>query len=136
MKLSTMKPLTRNRSTIKRMSALLGLCMIVMLDFPAVGRQTESELDTSTLDRATRIQDDLFQHVNGTWLKNTPIPADKSDYGSFGQLADLSQKRIRELIENLATGQYEPGSDEQKVGDFYQSFIDEAAVEARGLEPL
>ena len=111
--------------TVWLMPVSLGFC-----------QQNKTELDWSTLDRSTRIQDDLFEHVNGTWLKNTPIPADKSDYGSFGQLADLSQKRIRDLIETVAASEHESGSDAQKVGDFYQSFMDESAVESKGLKPL
>ncbi len=99
-------------------------------------QQPVDEIDTSALDRSVRVQDDLFQHVNGSWLKNTPIPDDKSDYGSFGQLADLSQQRIRELIEELAAGRHAPGTDAQKVGDFYKSFMDKTAAEANGFKPL
>ncbi len=93
-------------------------------------------LDTSGIDTSVRVQDDLFLHVNGTWLKTTEIPADKSNYGSFIQLDDLSRERIRATIERAAAAQSAPGSDEQKIGDFYRSFMDEQAVNEKGALPL
>ncbi|MEM7457758.1 MAG: M13 family metallopeptidase, partial [Planctomycetota bacterium] len=95
------------------------------------------ELDTSAFDREIRPQDDLFLFVNGTWLQNTEIPADKSNYGSFIQLADLSQSRIRTLLDEVAAGQHEPGSTAQKVGDFYKAFLDEAGIcDELGMSPV
>jgi predicted metalloendopeptidase len=93
-------------------------------------------LDTSGTDSSVRIQDDLFLHVNGTWLKTTEIPADKSNYGSFIQLDDLSRERIRATIERAAAVEAKPGSDEQKIGDFYRSFMDEQAANEKGALPL
>lgn len=92
--------------------------------------------ETSSFDRSVRVQDDLFEHVNGTWLRETEIPSDKSDYGTFGKLADLSQKRTRQLIEQAAAGEFPKGSPQQKVGDFYKSFMDVARVESLGAKPL
>lgn len=93
-------------------------------------------LDLSTFNKSVRPQDDLFEFVNGTWLKNTPIPEDKSEYGSFGILADLSQERVRKLIETLADGEHPAGSDQQKIGDFYRSFMDVDRIESNGISPL
>ena len=63
----------------------------------------QSDLDSSAFDRSIRVQDDLFLHVNGAWLEQTQIPPDKSNYGSFIKLADLSQKRIKKLIESISS---------------------------------
>jgi predicted metalloendopeptidase len=98
--------------------------------------ELKSGIDAQGFDQGVRIQDDLFLAVNGKWLQHTPIPDDKSNYGSFTILADEALLNIRTIIEKAAEGQHPQGSDEQKVGDFYQSFMDEAGVEARGLEPL
>lgn len=95
-----------------------------------------SDIDTTTFDRSVRPQDDLFLHVNGTWLRNTKIPADKSNFGSFIELADLSQQRIKDLIEELSKSEHPKGSDEQKVGDFYKSFMNEKLVNENGISPL
>lgn len=96
----------------------------------------QRDLDTAAFDRDVRAQDDLYQYVNGTWLKNTNIPSDKSNFGTFTKLADDAQKQIRELIEKLSEGTHEKGSDAQKVGDFYLSFMNTAAIEAAGLSPM
>ncbi|HWK55149.1 MAG TPA: M13 family metallopeptidase [Hyphomicrobiales bacterium] len=79
---------------------------------------------------------DFYRYVNGTWLANTPIPADKSNYGAFTQLDDEAQEHLRTLIEEAAGADAPLGSDEQKVGDFFESFMDEAAIEQRGASPL
>ncbi len=98
--------------------------------------QQNSGLDTSTFDRGVRFQDDLYQAVNGKWLKSVEIPTDKSNYGSFIILDDLSRERIRTIIEEAAGQKHPQGSDLQKVGDLYQSFMDESKIEQLGLKPL
>ena len=96
----------------------------------------KSPLVAADFDRSVRAQDDLFEFVNGTWLKTTDIPADKSNYGTFGKLADLSQKRIRKLIEDTAADEHPAGSLKQKVGDFYRSFMDSETIESLGSKPI
>jgi predicted metalloendopeptidase len=75
--------------------------------------------------------------VNGAWLKTATIPADRATTGSFTDLADRSQDALRAIIEEAAAKQgAKPGSDEQRVGDFYESYMDSARVEALGITPL
>ncbi len=94
-------------------------------------------IELTNLDMGVRPQDDFYQHVNGTWLENTQIPADKSNYGSFSLLADEAEENIRAIIEEAADDDnLAEGSDGQKIGDFYSSFMNEDAVEERGLQPL
>ena len=83
-----------------------------------------------------RPQDDLFGHVNGRWLEETEIPSDRSAWGSFTVLADAAEEHVRQIIEELAQSTHEPGSNAQKVGDLYASFMDEDRVEALGAEPI
>ena len=96
----------------------------------------DKTLDQKTFDTTVRPQDDLYQFVNGTWLTETEIPADKSNYGAFTKLSDLSQERCREMIETLSTEQHPDGSDAQKVGAFYKSFMDVDAANEKGIAPL
>ena len=117
------------------MLSKIGTFGLILLCLPAIG-WAQKDLDTSTFDRAVRPQDDLFLHVNGTWLKNTPIPSDKSNYGSFTKLADQSQQQIRSLIETLASSTHPTGTDAQKVGDFYKSFRDEYRINDLGMKPI
>ncbi|HEY0973084.1 MAG TPA: M13-type metalloendopeptidase [Solimonas sp.] len=96
-----------------------------------------SGIDTAQFDPAVRAQDDFFRHVNGRWLDSTPIPADKSNYGSFTKLDDDAQEHLKAIIEeSAAKAEKAEGSDEQKVGDYYAAFMDEARVEELGLKPL
>lgn len=80
-----------------------------------------------------RPQDDLFRAVNGGWLKDTPIPSDKAAYGSFYELSDRADERVRALVESLAATPQPAGSIEQKIGSFYRSYLDEAAIDRAGM---
>ena len=86
--------------------------------------------DTAGMDRSVAPGDDFFEFANGTWAKNTQIPADKARYGMFNVLDDLSRERTRAIIEDQAK---EPNS---KIGNAYASFMDEAGIETKGLAPL
>jgi len=96
-----------------------------------------SGIDTSGFDTSVRPQDDLFRYVNGGWIAHTEIPADKSNYGSFAVLADNAERDLRAIIEEAAADKTHPrGSDAQKIGDMYASFMDTARVEKLGARPL
>ncbi len=88
------------------------------------------------MDKSVKPGDNFFQYVNGTWLKNTEIPADKSNYGSFNILGDLSTERTKGIIEQSAAKQAASGTDEQKIGDYYAAFMDTDAIEVAGLAPV
>ena len=87
-------------------------------------------------DTSVKPQDDFYRWVNGTWMDQTDIPADRSNYGAFSILADRAEKQLREIIETAAAADAAEGSDEQKIGDFYASFMDVETVNALGAEPL
>ncbi|MDA1093798.1 MAG: hypothetical protein O3A25_11105 [Acidobacteria bacterium] len=96
-----------------------------------------SGLDLTAFDQTVRPQDDLFRHVNGGWLKATDIPADKSSYGAFDILFDKAQADLQAIVEESARDTTKaPGSEAQKIGDFYESFMNEALAAKRGLSPL
>jgi putative endopeptidase len=95
-----------------------------------------SGIDITTMDTSVRPGDDFFAYVNGTWVANAEMPADKSRYGVFDELNDTSQEAVKAIIETAATGDFPMGSDEQKVGDLYKSFLDWDTRDARGVEPL
>lgn len=99
---------------------------------PALG----SGVEQGNFDMATAAGDDFYRHVNGTWLKNTPIPGDKSNYGAFTVLADEAEANLRTLIESAAAEGAPAGSDSQKVGDYFGSFMDEPRLEQLGAAPI
>ncbi len=90
----------------------------------------------ANLDKAVRPQDDFYRFVNGQWLTNTTIPADRSNYGTFALLEDGAEQDLKAILEAAAAANAPVGSDTQKVGDLYASYLDEATIEARGLAPL
>jgi len=93
-----------------------------------------SGIDRAELDPAVRPQDDLFRHVNGTWIARTEIPADKARWGSFYLLAEGAEKAVQEII--LEAQNATEGTEERKFGDLYASFMNEARIEALGATPL
>jgi putative endopeptidase len=95
-----------------------------------------SGIDRSGMDKSVRPQDDLYLAMNGTWVKNTQIPADKAIWGAFIDLRELSDKRVREIVEGLPAARPAPGSNAQKVDDFYRAFLDETAIDKAGLAPV
>ncbi|WP_066902494.1 M13 family metallopeptidase [Millisia brevis] len=95
-----------------------------------------SGIDTRWFDSATRPQDDLFVHVNGTWLSDYEIPEDRAVDGAFRTLYDRAEENVRELIQQAAAGGPAPGTDAQRIGDLYASFLDVDAVNAAGIEPI
>lgn len=91
---------------------------------------------TENMDLSVKPGDDFFAYVNGTWLKNTEIPADKSSYGAFTTLRDLSDARVKDIIEEASAKEAAPGSEEQKIGDFYAAFMDMDSINAAGMTPV
>jgi putative endopeptidase len=90
-------------------------------------------VDLAGMDRSVAPGADFYRYTNGGWLASTKIPADKPLYAIFIKLADLSNDRTREIIDS-ASGP--PGSEAQRIADYYQTFMDEAAIEAKGIAPL
>lgn len=95
-----------------------------------------SGLDLRYLDSTIRPQDDLFGHVNGRWLTEYEIPADRATDGAFRLLFDQAEAQVRDLISSASQSAPAPGTDEQRIGDLYASFLDEQAVTRRGVQPL
>jgi predicted metalloendopeptidase len=93
-------------------------------------------VDLTAIDSAVRPGDDFYTYVNGEWLKSFKIPDDYSSYGSFTVLAERSDERLKSIIDELTKARPPQGSVEQKLRDFYASYVDTDAINAKGLEPL
>ncbi|MBL8268467.1 M13 family metallopeptidase [Steroidobacter sp.] len=93
-------------------------------------------LDLSAGNPDIKAGDDFFAHASGKWYDSFEIPPDRSSYGPFHKLNDLSEERVKTLIEKAAAAKPAAGTPEQKVGDYFASFMDEAGIEAKGLGPL
>ena len=93
-------------------------------------------IDQSAMDTRVAPGDDFYAYVNGNWMKRTEIPADRASWGGFAILRELSDQRTRAVIEDSAKTAHAPGSVEDKIGTTYSSFMDAAAIEAKGAAPL
>jgi putative endopeptidase len=114
---------------------LLFICAISLLACndkkPEISGIIKSNMDTLVLPG-----DNFEEFVNGSWLKANAIPADKSSFGSFDLLYDQSQKDVREIIENAAKQNTTEGSEEQKIGDFYASYVNRKMRNEKGINPI
>ncbi|MGH8166206.1 MAG: M13 family metallopeptidase [Woeseiaceae bacterium] len=103
---------------------------------PVAGTEPHSGLLLDYMNTAVEPGDDFNAYVNGGWIDTATIPADKPGYGIGAILSDRSQEHVKAIIEQSAEGDFAKGSDEQKVGDLYQSYMDMEARNALGMSPL
>ena len=90
----------------------------------------------TNLDKTCKPCDDFYQFAMGGWMKANPIPPEYATYGSFTRLADQNQQNLRQILEEAAKAKAAPGSNEQKIGDYYASCMDTAVVDADGTNPI
>jgi predicted metalloendopeptidase len=103
---------------------------------PAKAAIGDYGLDRTTAKPEVRPGEDFFAHANGKWYDTFEIPADRVAYGVAQKLDELSEQQVRAIIEEAAAAKAVPGTPQQRIGDYYAAYMDEAAVEAKGLEPL
>ncbi|MDQ3088776.1 MAG: M13 family metallopeptidase, partial [Acidobacteriota bacterium] len=92
--------------------------------------------DIVRMDNSADACTDFFQYSNGTWLKNTEIPAAYSRWGSFNILGENNNDTLKGILETASKNTAAAGSDAQLIGDYYASCMDEAAIEKAGIAPL
>ena len=95
-----------------------------------------SGLDLTHIDQSIRPQDDLFRFMNGKWLKESTIPADRASDGAFYWLYEQAEKQVKQIIIDQANSAGAPGSNAQKIGDLYNSFMAEEKIEKLGVAPI
>lgn len=96
-----------------------------------------SGIDLQWIDSSVRPQDDFFRYMSGKWLAATPIPADRARFGAFDQLRDLSEKQSFDIINALSrASNLAAGSNQKKIADLFNSFMDEARADTLDIKPL
>jgi putative endopeptidase len=93
-------------------------------------------LDPADMDPTCKPCQDFYKFANGGWLKKNPVPPEYPAWGTFSELAERNREAMRKILERVSKEKAQDGSDEQKLGDFYASCMDEAAIEAQGSRPL
>ncbi|MBA4133291.1 MAG: peptidase M13 [Flavobacterium sp.] len=99
-------------------------------------KELTSGINKKNMNTLVKPGDNFAMYVNGAWMKTAKIPADKSSYGAFDMLYDQSQKDVKAIIEEAAKGNNAEGTDEQKIGDYYASFMDRKGRDAKGIAPI
>ncbi len=112
------------------------LAAVVLVASCAKKEELTSGINKKNMDTKVKPGDNFADYVNGTWLKTMKIPADKASYGAFDMLYDQSQKDVKAIIEEAAKSNAADGSDEQKIGDYYASFMNRKDRNAKGLTPI
>jgi putative endopeptidase len=103
----------------------------------ALTAQSGKAIDPANMNNAANPCDNFYQYANGGWIKTNPVPADKSRWGAFEQLADHNRDVLKSILVDISARKDWPkGSVEQKVADFYASGMDQAAIEKAGTTPL
>lgn len=96
-----------------------------------------SGVETGNMDTSVRPQDDFFEYINGQWLERTEIPADRARWGSFDELRERAEQQVLAIVQEFAAqSDAEAGSDAQKIGDLYRSYMNEERINNLGLVPL
>jgi putative endopeptidase len=93
-------------------------------------------IDMTAIDPNVKPGDDFFQYVNGAWLDANTIPDDRTTWGTNDMLAVKAEHDVRTIIEEAALAGGAPGTNRQKIADYYNAYLDQDAIDARGLEPI
>src|SRR4051812_30858777 len=116
-----------------KFAVLVLLLSIVSSSIPAIAQKESAGIDLAGMDKSVNPGDDFFGYANGGWMKATQIPADRTSFGAFDVIFDEVSKRTADLIKSAA----DSANPEQKMaGDYYSAYLDEAAIEKRGLDPI
>jgi putative endopeptidase len=112
-------------------------CLSILAAFAQQSPAPETHgIVVANLDRSVKPGDDFYRFANGDWIKRTEIPPDRAAVDVFTKLADLSNKRTNDLINEIAKSNAAAGSGERKVADLFNSYMNESAIEAKGMAPL
>jgi len=111
-------------------TCILGACA------PQASAAEPHGIAVGSIDRSVKPGDDFYRYANGEWIKRTELPPDRTEVDVWSKLGDLSDKRTADLIAEIAKSNPAQGTGTRKVADLYNSYMDEAGIEARGLAPL
>lgn len=114
----------------------LNVLCLALLGILGFGQANYNAINLDYMDKDVRPQDDFYNFVNGNWMKTTEIPSDRARWGSFDELRENTDIVSLEILKGLLGKKHPKGSDQQKIGDLYQSYIDFDSRDKAGLSPI
>lgn len=117
-------------------SLFLGILILLNSCGKVSDNQINSGVISQNMNKSVKPGDNFEAYVNGSWLKNNKIPSDRSSYGVSEILEEQAQLDVKKIIEDASNGDFENGSDEQKIGDLYKSYMDLKSRDLNGIKPL
>ncbi|GGD55616.1 M13 family metallopeptidase [Muriicola marianensis] len=124
------------KKTVYGLIAFTALAVVSCTSEKKEEKELTSGILTQYMDTTVNPGDNFTAFVNGTWVKNTPIPDDKSSYGVGYIVYEESEENVKKIIEESSEGDFAEGSDEQKVGDLYTSYVNFDKRNEIGVAPL
>ena len=123
--------------TVRRTKYIFLICVLATVVAAQQASTSENHgIAIQNMDRSVTPGDNWFEYCNGEFLKRTTIPADRPSVSVFSQLSDLAAQRTNDVIENVAKSKPKAGTEQRKIADLYHAYMDEAAIESRGIAPL
>ncbi len=127
-------------SSIQNFSTLFALIVLAGCSHTAPKQEASTQethgIAVANMERSVNPGDDFYQYANGAWIKRTVIPPDRASVGVFSSLDDLSNKRTAALIEDAGKSNPPAGANARKIADLYNSYMNEGAIETKGIAPL
>src|SRR3954447_8065649 len=123
----------------QRIGAAACAAAILLTTFSGLAQEVPAQhhgIVASNIDKSVAPGDDFYLFANGEYLKKTEIPPDRTTVGAFSTLNDLANKRTAGLVEEVSKSNAAAGSNQRKIADLYNSYMNEAGIEAKGLSPL
>ena len=121
---------------MKKNYILLSLLALGLSTLTLQAQTPAKFIDRANMNTSVKPGDDFVQYSNGTWLKNTEIPAKETRWGSFNQLRDFNINAVKTILEGLKNSTAAPGSVERRVADFYAAAMDSLRIESLGYQPI
>src|SRR6266404_7966376 len=123
---------------LKNVAFLAAALTLIFLPLSAQNSPPPNQqvLDLSAMDKTVDPCVDFYTYSCGGWMKNNPVPPDQSNWGTYGKLQDENLAQMRTILEEAAKAKFDKPSGQQKIGDYYASCMDEAAIDRLGVAPL
>ena len=127
------------KNTFSKTALWTSLSLLAACGNPPKETQAKTEekgLDISAMDSSVRPQDDFYNYVNGSWMKTAKIPADKTSWGTYYMLDDITETNCLSILDDLVSKQYPDGSEGQKIQTLYKQYVDWDTRNKEGLSPI